>query len=202
MSTPARRPAGSARPASRAPGSARPASRAPGSATTRTTAASIGSAALAIVSRPVPRRNPARKPVAPVRPPLRVVEPRARRRRAGTLAALCCAATFAVMLGLTFFQAKIAAEQMRLDELQTEIRKEQSRYSGLRLQVAELQSPRSIIGAAEHDGLRPATKVVGYVAPTAADVTAVLTTGAAGPDGSLVPGAAGGVRGSGVGAGR
>ena len=71
--------------------------------------------------------------------PLQVVQPHFRRRRAGALVAACCAFTFVVMLGLTFFQAKIAAEQMQIDNVGRDTRAAQEDYDRLRLAVARLQ---------------------------------------------------------------
>jgi hypothetical protein len=140
-------------------------------------------AALAVVEPPV-RARPARPDraagndtAAAKRPQLRVVPPKVRRRRAGVLAAFGCAVTFSVMLALTFFQAKIAAEQMRLDAVNRDIREQQSLHSQLNLAIAQLQSPEMIIATAKHNGLVVPSKIAGYIAPTAEQVAVVLTTG-------------------------
>jgi cell division protein FtsL len=141
-------------------------------------------AALAVIEPPVKAR-PARpdragnNAAAAQRPQLRVVPPKVRRRRAGVLAAFGCAVTFSVMLALTFFQAKIAAEQMRLDAVNRDIREQQSLHSQLNLAIAQLQSPEMIIATAKHNGLVVPSKIAGYIAPTAEQVAEVLTTGGA-----------------------
>ena len=81
------------------------------------------------------------------------------------------------MLALTFFQAKIAAEQMRLDAVNRDIREQQSLHSQLNLAIAQLQSPEMIIATAKHNGLVVPSKIAGYIAPTAEQVAIVLTTG-------------------------
>ena len=81
------------------------------------------------------------------------------------------------MLALTFFQAKIAAEQMRLDAVNRDIREQQSLHSQLNLAIAQLQSPEMIIATAKHNGLVVPSKIAGYIAPTAEQVAVVLTTG-------------------------
>jgi len=140
-------------------------------------------AALAVVDPPIKAR-PARPDraarddtAAAKRPQLRVVPPKVRRRRAGVLAVFGCAVTFSVMLALTFFQAKIAAEQMRLDAVNRDIRAEQSLHSQLNLAIAQLQSPEVIISTAQHNGLVVPSKIAGYIAPTAEQVAIVLTAG-------------------------
>ena len=81
------------------------------------------------------------------------------------------------MLALTFFQAKLAAEQMRLDAVNRDIREQQSLHSQLNLAIAQLQSPEMIIATAKHNGLVVPSKIAGYIAPTAEQVAVVLTTG-------------------------
>ena len=81
------------------------------------------------------------------------------------------------MLALTFFQAKIAAEQMRLDAVNRDIREQQSLHSQLNLAIAQLQSPEMIIATAKHNGLVVPSRIAGYIAPTAEQVAVVLTTG-------------------------
>jgi hypothetical protein len=92
------------------------------------------------------RVTPARER-ADERPALRVV-PATRRRRWGIAATLACAAIFAVMLGLTTFQARIAADQLQIDQLDGQVTDAQSRYEQLRLEVARLESPTRIVTAA------------------------------------------------------
>jgi hypothetical protein len=105
------------------------------------------------------------------RPDLRVV-PRARRRRAGLLAGLICLLTFGIMFGLVAFQAKIAADQLRLDRVEQQRSEAQATYERLRLAVAQLESPQTVIAAAEAKGMVVPDKVT-YVTPSMADVLAV-----------------------------
>ena len=109
------------------------------------------------------------------RPPLRVV-PAAGRRRWGIMATAACAAVFAIMLGLTTFQARIAADQLQLDQLDHEVGAAQSRYEQLRLDVARLESPTRVVAAARQLGMvQPGEPV--YLSPDAADVaTAIVAT--------------------------
>ena len=105
------------------------------------------------------------------RPDLRVV-PRARRRRAGLLAGLICVLVFGIMFGLVAFQAKIAADQLRLDRVQRQMSEAQATYERLRLSVAQLESPQTVIAAAENKGMVVPDKVT-YVTPSMSDVLAV-----------------------------
>jgi hypothetical protein len=88
--------------------------------------------------------------------------------------------TFSIMLVLTFFQAKIAAEQMRLDAVNRQIRAEQTLHSQLVLAVAQMQTPDAIVASASHNGLVTPSTIAGYISPTPEAVAAVLEAG--GPD--------------------
>ena len=116
------------------------------------------------------------------RPQLRIVRPRVRRRRAGVVAAAVCCFTFLVMLGLTVFQARIAAEQMRIEQIDRDIADEQANYTRLRLAVAQAQTPEAAAARARAAGLAlPAKGIEAYVTPSLADVIAATATGAQGP---------------------
>jgi cell division protein FtsL len=104
-------------------------------------------------------------------PALRVV-PRARRRRAGFLAALVCLTVFGIMLGLVAFQAKIAANQAQLDKVNAQMQDAQATYDRLRLAVAQLESPQAVIAAAKDKGMVVPAKVT-YITPSMEDVLAV-----------------------------
>jgi cell division protein FtsL len=121
------------------------------------------------------RVTPARER-ADERPALRVV-PATRRRRWGIAATLACAAVFAVMLGLTTFQARIAADQLQIDRLEGQVTDAQSHYEQLRLEVARLESPTRIVMAAKQLGMvQPGQSM--YLSPDSADVaTAIQATG-------------------------
>ena len=118
-----------------------------------------------------PHRRTDGEPAERRRPDLRVV-PRLRRRRAGFMAAVICLAIFGVMFGLVAFQAKIAADQQRLDHVEQEMGDAQATYERLRLAVAQLESPATVISAAEGKGMVVPDKVT-YVTPSMADVLAV-----------------------------
>jgi hypothetical protein len=112
-------------------------------------------------------------------PALRIV-PRVRRRRAGLVAAVVCLCVFGIMLGLVAFQAKIAADQLRLDHVNSEMRDAQANYDRLRLAVAQLESPQTVIAAAKDKGMVVPSKVT-YITPTLADVLAVALAAGRGP---------------------
>jgi cell division protein FtsL len=116
------------------------------------------------------------------RPALRVV-PATRRRRWGIVATIACAAVFAIMLGLTTFQARIAADQLQLDQLEGQVTDAQSHYEQLRLEVARLESPTRIVSAAKQLGMVQPPQPI-YLSPDAADVaTAIKATGDSGATG-------------------
>jgi cell division protein FtsL len=119
----------------------------------------------------LPQRRGEQEPGEKRRPDLRIV-PRFRRRRAGFLVALVCLAVFGIMFGLVAFQAKIAADQQRLDHVEQQMSDAQATYERLRLAVAQLESPQTVIAAAEAKGMVVPDKVT-YVTPSLADVLAV-----------------------------
>jgi hypothetical protein len=119
----------------------------------------------------LPHRKHQPDPAEEPRPNLRIV-PRFRRRRAGLAAALICLAVFGIMFGLVAFQAKIAADQQRLDHVEKQMSDAQATYERLRLAVAQLESPQSVISTAEGKGMVVPEKVT-YVTPSLADVLAV-----------------------------
>ncbi len=124
---------------------------------------------------------------APPRPQLRVVPPRVRRRRAGAIAVVVCAVTFLVMLGLTVFQARIAADQMRIEQVDRQIRDAKADYTRLRLMVAEAQTPVAAAERARANGLIPPPKgIEAYVTPSIEQVIAVARSGAASEPGATV----------------
>ena len=104
---------------------------------------------------------------------LRIV-PRLRRRRAGAVAVAVCVAVFGVMLGLVAFQAKIAADQQRLDKVEQDTGRAQTEYERLRVIVAQLESPYNVISSAEANGMVLPDKVT-YVTPSVGDVAAVTS---------------------------
>ena len=76
------------------------------------------------------------------------------------------------MFGLVAFQAKIAADQLRLDHVNAQMRDAQATYERLRLAVAQLESPQTVIAAAEAKGMVVPDKVT-YLTPSLEDVLAV-----------------------------
>jgi hypothetical protein len=113
--------------------------------------AASGDAATAVRSS---AHRPSPKPAAPAeRPPLLIVAPRFRRRRAGVVAAFVMLSLFGVMIGLVAFQTRLAQGQGKLDRLEREAREEQLRYDKLRGDVAVLESPAHIVSAALAQGM-------------------------------------------------
>ena len=135
----------------------------------------------------IPHRRTDGEPAERRRPDLRVV-PRQRRRRAGLLAVVVCLAAFGIMFGLVAFQAKIAADQQRLDRVEQQMSDAQATYERLRLAVAQRESPQTVIDAAEAKGMVVPDSVT-YVTPAMSDVLAVaLAEGRVAPpaDGTAV----------------
>lgn len=131
----------------------------------------------ALRSASAPARTPSPRRGAPERtptPPLQVVAPRARRRRAGVAAAAGLLFAFGVMLGLVLFQTQLAKGQARLDQLEREVRAEQVRYDTLRGEVALLSAPGRIVEAARAQGMVTPTEVR-YVSATPEAVAALVT---------------------------
>jgi cell division protein FtsL len=89
------------------------------------------------------------------------------------MATLACATVFVVMLGLSTFQARIAADQLELDQLHGQVADAQSHYEQLRLEMARLESPTRIVAAAKQLGMvQPGPPI--YLSPDAADVAAAI----------------------------
>lgn len=151
-----------------------------GSSRGRGAAASAATAAALKPGRVLAPSARARAPKEAPRPQLRIVAPQIRRRRAGLAAVAVCGITFLVMLALTVFQARIAAEQMRLEQLDRAIAEEQAISTRLRLQVALAQTPESAAAKARAEGLSlPKDGIELYVTPSLQDVVAVASRGAA-----------------------
>jgi hypothetical protein len=146
-----------------------PAARRATASTARVSARAVPARGLPLVAQPPPAR----------RPILRVVPVRVRRRRAGVIAVLVFGSVFGIMVGLTAFQARIAKDQMQLDQLTSATRAAQQRYERLRVIAAQYQSPSFILTEATKLGLKPPDVTsVQYVSPTVADVTeAVIAAG-------------------------
>jgi hypothetical protein len=106
------------------------------------------------------------------RPPALRIVPRSRRRRAGLVALGVCVVVFGVMLGLVAFQAKIAADQQRLDRIDQDTSNAQTEYERLRVIVAQLEAPQAVISAAESKGM-VVPDTVTYITPSMNDVLGV-----------------------------
>jgi hypothetical protein len=90
------------------------------------------------------------------------------------MAVAACTVVFGIMLGLVAFQAKIAADQARLDRIDKDTAAAQADYARLRLQVVQLEAPQNVIDAAKKSGMVTPT-TVDYVTPSVADVVAADT---------------------------
>lgn len=81
------------------------------------------------------------------------------------LAGLATAAVV-VAFALVYLHVNMAQRQFQLDRLSTQLTKEQTTYSRLRLQAAQLESPQQIIATAEGKlGMRQPANVT-YLSPT------------------------------------
>lgn len=120
-----------------------------------------------VVTRPVDR--PAE---STTRPPLLVVPPLVRRRRAGVAAAVLFAVLFGALFGLVAFQAKLASDQRQLDALRRATADAEREYKTLRVQLAELEAPQNVVAAARGFGLVPPSDTR-HLTPSVADVAAV-----------------------------
>lgn len=132
-----------------------------------------GGAALAPAVRPQPRPAPRRTEVEPRRH-LRVVGPadRVRRRLTPKAGLVLTALTFVTLLLVTVAHTLLVQGQIRLDDLDAQLRVEQARYQELRKDVAEMESPSRVVAAAEELGMVMPADLV-YLQPTAPASTGV-----------------------------
>ena len=97
---------------------------------------------------------PARAP-APRRPPLRVVAPRRRpprtARRSGV--GLAVAIVLVTLLAVAGAQAYLVQGQVHLAHLQQQLDNAQGRQRDLEAQVARLEDPSAVVGAAQQQGM-------------------------------------------------
>jgi len=116
--------------------------------------ASRGGAALAMPVRPVPRPAPRRPETSPRRH-LRVVGPadRVRRRLTPRAGVVLTGLTFVTLLLVAVAHTLLVQGQIRLDDLDAQLRVEQARYQELRKEVAEMESPTRVVAAAEDLGM-------------------------------------------------
>ncbi|MDQ2726472.1 MAG: hypothetical protein M3Y91_01080 [Actinomycetota bacterium] len=97
---------------------------------------------------------------------------------------LCGAAVLAVVVAfsLVYLHVVMAQRQFRLDNLSAQVAKQQTTYSQLRLQVAQLESPQQIIATAEGRlGMRQPSTVT-YLSPSTPLPAGGAATGSAGPN--------------------
>lgn len=113
-------------------------------------------------------RSPGRTPAG--RDHLRVVAPdeRPRRRLTPAAGAVLTALLFAVLFALAGAHSLLAQGQVRLDDLDSQLTTEQTRYQALRKEVAEMESPQRIVAAAEERGMVTPEDLV-YLQPMASN---------------------------------
>lgn len=104
------------------------------------------------------------------RPNLRVVPPntlsrRGRQRRARRFGLVLSTILVTAVFGVVGAHVALTQYQFRLENLQREAAKEETRYEKLRFQVAQLESPDRIVAAAQELGMVPPAAVT-YLAST------------------------------------
>ncbi len=129
------------------------------------------------VPRPSPRALPAAAP-ARSRPDLRVVGAPARRSRSGLVVVASTVVVFAALLAGAVAHSLLVGNQVRLDQLGTQVRVEQELLQQEELELATLQSPPRITAQAERLGMAPADTQV-WLSPDAG--TAPVVTGGPSP---------------------
>lgn len=131
-------------------------------------------------SAPAARRRPVRTVDAPRPAPTRLsVVPR-RRPAVGWFVVLG-GLVFALLLGVTVFQTRLAQNQLELDRVERAVDAERERFDELRLQRAELRSPAYLAAAAASIGMIPGSDTA-FVAVGPGVVEAILvSTGGADP---------------------
>lgn len=139
--------------------------------------------------RPAEQRSAPERRAAPAeRSPrhLAVVDEPISRLRSGPVRArllLGGAAILAVVIAfsLVYLHVVMAQRQFRLDSLSAQVAKQQTTYSQLRLQVAQLESPQQIIATAEGKlGMRQPSNVT-YLSPSTPLPAGGAATGSSGP---------------------
>jgi cell division protein FtsL len=132
-----------------------------------------------VTARMQPATEPrqARKPAAPKKPPLKVVEaPAAPPSKRATVAVAALTITGLCLFGVVAAHVKLTQGQVRLDRLEARAAEAQDTYDRLRLQVAELESPERVVRAAHELGMVAPAKVT-YLAPVPTDpATSKATT--------------------------
>ncbi len=115
-------------------------------------------------SAPATHRRPVRTVDAPRPAPTRLsVVPR-RRPAVGWFVVLG-GLVFALLLGVTVFQTRLAQNQLELDRVERAVDAERERFDELRLQRAELRSPAYLAAAAASIGMIPGSDETMYMSP-------------------------------------
>ncbi len=112
-------------------------------------------------------------PLERVRPPLRVVPPRKRAIRVGTVV---FSALFLTLLCITVFQVQLAERQIGVERINREIEIARDRFDTLRKENARLSSPDVISAEAKQLGMSQGTpqKAVATDADAVAEATAAF----------------------------
>ncbi len=130
-----------------------------------------------------PRRaQPAPRSEPDARPDLRVVGARARRGRAGVVAALLVVGVFVALFASAVLHTILVSGQHRLDGMQGDIEERQARNHRLRLRADRLESSQRIVEAATRDGMIRPDEII-WLAPRPGGPANPPTAGAD-PDGS------------------
>jgi cell division protein FtsL len=124
------------------------------------------------VAVPAPLRQPARI-LRLVRPG--EITPKARKRRARLAATFTVCLIGVGLFATVAFHVVLTQNQFRLDHLTDRATEEQARYSRLRLQVAELESPSRVVAAAQDKLGMVQPPAVAYLAPQAPTNGSVTT---------------------------
>ena len=109
----------------------------------------------------VPRLRPER------RPELTLVEAPRRRVRVGLVGTLLVVTVFGALFALAAMHSLVVQAQFELDRLDQQVSARQDQIDARRVEVAELESPSAIVGAANELGMVEPTDTV-YLAPSAA----------------------------------
>lgn len=130
------------------------------------------SAAAAAAPAPAPRPRPEARPDH-----LRVVAPAERVRRGLTpaMAVLLTVGLFATLFAVAVAHTVLLQGQLKLDRVDAQLSVEQARYQELRRDVAQLESPERIVGAAHEQGMVTPDDLV-YLQPAALDPSTVGPT--------------------------
>ena len=110
-----------------------------------------------------PAQKPLRRPPNQ-RPNLRVVPPntlsrRGRQRRARRFGFVVSTVLVVAIFGVVIAHVALTQRQFRLESLEREAARQETRYEKLRLEVAQLESPERVVAAAQQLGMVPPAAV-------------------------------------------